>query len=219
MSSSVEKKRPTYWILIAGLKGAGKTTFLKHISEHFTLRDRQDMSLITPEEEAQVLAWLSKTGGSLDPYRATLSADELLFQRWMRRMLVGEIDIDNEFTVCFYEAPGSKEFSFLGTIITPETYLGAITLIDSTAHDTIRDTSRLAATFAAYAPEPYVFAANKQDHPDAMNAEDIRVLLQFLDGHLLPVVPCVATDRHSAQRVLIQLLELIRDSYDDGISW
>lgn len=213
------KSPQPYWIVIAGLPGAGKSTFLRHAAETITLRDRQDMSVITPEEQQDILQWLASSGSALDPERDFTTPEERRFRRWMRRITVGEIPIDARMTVYFYEAPGTREFDFMWNLITPETYLGAITVIDSTQHHTIRDASRLAATFAAYSPEPYVFAANKQDRAEALPVEDMRILLQYLDGHLLPVVPCDATDPHSVQKVLLRFLELIRDSYDDGIEW
>jgi len=209
----------TYWIVIAGLKEAGKSTFLTQAAETTSVRDSHDMSIITPEEQERVLDWLARTGGALDPDRSYYTEDELLFTRWARRVTIGEIDVDPKLKVFLYEAPSTREFDFLWEVMSPNTYLGCIVMIDSTQHTTIRDTSRLAATFASYSPEPYVFAANKQDLDNAMSAEDIRILLQFLDGHLLPVVPCVANDSMAVYQVLMALLELIRDSYDDGILW
>lgn len=209
----------TYWIIIAGLRGAGKSTFLKHASESITLRDSHDMSVITPEDEAAVLDWLASTGGALDPYRTEITAEEQQFMRWSRRVRVGEMPIDNQMRVCFYEAPGTREFDFLWRVITPETLLGSIVIVDSTDHPRIREASRLAAVFASYAPEPYVFAANKQDCDDALPPEDMRILMQFADGHMLPVLPCVAKERGSVTGVLLALLELVRDTYDDGIMW
>ncbi len=210
----------TYWIVVAGLRGAGKSAFVRHASEATTLRDSRDMSLITTEENDAVMDWLERTGGAINPDTAFQTEDEVRFARWTRRMTVGEIALDARTRVCFYEAPGTRDFSFLGNTIQPQNLLGTVIMIDSSQHATVRDASRIAATFAAYAPnEPYVFAANKQDQPEALPAEDIRILLQFLDGHLLPVVPCVATRPMDVQKVLLALLERIRDSYDDGIQW
>jgi len=212
-------KTETYWIVIAGLRGAGKSTFLKRAAEKTSIRDSQDMSVITPDDEKRVLDWLARTAGALDPERPFYTEEEILFTRWARRIVIGEIDVDARLKVCLYEAPGTREFDFLWEVMSPESYLGCIVIIDSTQHHTIRDVSRLAATFASYSSEPYVFAANKQDDENAMSAEDIRILLQYLDGHLLPVIPCVAHDPVAVHKVLLSLLELIRDSYDDGILW
>jgi len=210
----------TYWIIIAGLKGAGKSTFLRNVADFTTLHDERDMTIITPQQEADVLAWLERTGdGAFDPDRAYLTPEEHLFTRWVHRITVGEIVLDEQLSVCFYEAPGTGNFDFMWRFISPAVYLGAIIVIDSTNHTAIRDASRLAAAFASFAPEPYVFAANKQDEPEALPAEDIRILLQILDGHLQPVIPCVAEDAASVRGALLALLELLRDSCDDGIQW
>ena len=213
------KKTETYWIVIAGLRGSGKSTFLRNVAESISVRDRQDMSIITQDDQQRVMDWLARTGGALDPERPFYTEEEMLFTRWARRITIGEIKVEPNLTVCLYEAPGTREFDFLWQVMSPNNYLGCIVMIDSTQHHLIRDTSRLAATFASYADEPYVFAANKQDHANAMSAGDIRILLQFIDGHLLPVLPCTAHDHLSVQMVLLRLLELIRDDYDDGISW
>jgi uncharacterized protein len=211
--------RETYWVVIAGLPQSGKTTFMRQAADKMTARDRQDMSLITQAEHMQVLDWLNRTGGALDPDRINISDEERLFTRWARRVTVGEIDVDHNLRVYLYEAPGTREFDFLWHVMSPDTYMGAITIIDSTQHETIREASRLAATFAAYAQQPYIFAVNKQDQPDAMPPSDIEMLLHFLDGHTAPVVPCVAKDTWSVKRTIIRLLELIRDTYDDAIIW
>jgi signal recognition particle receptor subunit beta len=209
----------TYWVVIAGLQGSGKTTFLRHAADTITIRDQQDMSLITEADTERVLRWLERTGGTLAPHSLFQTEEEILFQRWSRRVTVGEIIVGPDLRAALYEAPGTRDFTFLWQIMTPETYLGTIMLIDSTAHDSIRDASRIASTFAAYAPEPYVFAANKQDRAAALPVDDIRTVLHFVEGHKAPVVPCTAHDVWSVKRTLIRLLELIRDTYDDGIQW
>ena len=207
----------TYWIVIVGLAGAGKTTFLQQASEFTTERDPHDMSEITPAQQSAAQAWLQRTGNT--PNAAHPVPDERQFQRWSRRVTVGGIRIDEHTQVCLYEAPVTHEFDFLWQVMTPEMYLGAVVVLDSTRHDTLREASRLAAAFASYAPEPYVFAANRHGDEYALPVQDLRILLQNLDGHLLPVVPCNVIDRASVQQVLLAFLELIRDNYDDGIAW
>jgi len=209
----------TYWIVVAGLHGAGKTTFIENAADYVTVRDRADMSLLTEQDEQHVLQWLGRTGGALDPDRAYFSEEERLFQRWARRVTIGEIIIEPDLRVCLYEAPGSRDFDFLWHAMSPETYLGCIVLFDSTSHRTIRDVSRIGAVFASYADSPYIFAGNKQDLPEALDIDATRDLLRFLDGHEAPVVPCTAHDLWSVKRTLIRLLELIRETYDDGIQW
>jgi len=213
------RSAPTlYWIVVAGLKKAGKTTFIQHAAERMTLRDRDDLSYITPEEHQRVLAWLANVGSALDPDRAYQTEEELLFERWARRISVGEIDVDPALRVCLYEA-NTRDLDFLSRQIPQDSYLGTIMLIDSTDHNSIRDVSRLAAALATYTPDPYLFAASKQDLPNALDPEDIRILIQFLDGHLQPVIPCNAQDPNTVRTVLLRFLELMRESFDDGIQW
>ena len=210
----------TYWIVIAGLRRSGKTTFLKGAADTITLRDNADMSIITPEQQQQVMDWLSRTGSALDPFRTEQSEDEQQFTRWARRVSVGEIHVGIDLQVCMYETPATRDFDFLWRVMTPDTYLGAVIVLDSTDHLAIRDASRLASAFATYAQDaPYIFAANKQDETRALSIADIRTLLTFLDKHRVPIVPCDAHDVWSVKRTLIRLLELIRETYDDGIEW
>lgn len=220
MSILSDSQIPTYWIVIAGLRGSGKSTFLKHAADTIALRDHKDMSIITEDEQARVMEWLAHSGGSLDPDYPLVSDDAQLFLRWTRRVTIGEIIVDPRLRVCLYEAPHTREFDFLWNVIRPETLLGSITVIDSTRHISIREASRVAAAIASYAPEePYIFAANKQDYESALSIEDICTLLEFLDGHPLSVYPCIATDSWSVKKVMIRLMELLRDDYDDGIKW
>ncbi|MEO0563970.1 MAG: hypothetical protein AAF125_17835 [Chloroflexota bacterium] len=210
----------TYWIVIAGLRRSGKTTFMQGAADAMTLRDNADMSVITPNQQQQVMDWLSQTGSALDPYRNEQSEDEQQFTRWARRVSVGEIHVGSDLNVCLYETPATRDFDFLWRVMTPDTYLGAVIVLDSTDHLAIRDASRLASAFATYAKDaPYIFAANKQDEQRALSIADIRTLLTFLDKHKVPIIPCNATDVWSVKRTLIRLLELIRETYDDGIEW
>jgi signal recognition particle receptor subunit beta len=59
-------------------------------------------------------------------------------------------------------------------------------------------------TFRAYAPTPYVVAANKQDMEDSWAIEDLRIALK-LDGRV-KMLPCVATKRDTVKNVLLELL-------------
>ena len=59
-------------------------------------------------------------------------------------------------------------------------------------------------TFRAYAPTPYVVAANKQDINDAWDMKDIRIALR-LDPKV-KLLPCVATNKESVKSALLELL-------------
>jgi len=90
--------------------------------------------------------------------------------------------------------------------------LGFIVMVDSTRPETFREARSILETFRAYAPTPYVVAANKQDRPDAWDLEDMRVALR-LDSKV-KLLPSVAVDRESVKSVLLELLYSILAEMD-----
>jgi signal recognition particle receptor subunit beta len=92
--------------------------------------------------------------------------------------------------------------------------LGFIVMVDSTRPETFREARSILETFRAYAPTPYVVAANKQDKEDAWELEDVRHALR-LDSHT-KLLPCVATDRTTVKDILLELLYGIIAEMDSG---
>jgi hypothetical protein len=82
--------------------------------------------------------------------------------------------------------------------------LGFIVMVDSTRPETFREARSILETFRAYAPTPYVVAANKQDKEDAWEIGDMRNVLR-LDPKV-KLLSCVATDKESVKTVLLELL-------------
>ena len=61
-------------------------------------------------------------------------------------------------------------------------------MVDSSRPETFREARNILETFRAYAPTPYVVAANKQDDKDAWEIDDIRIALRLSPQvKLLPV--------------------------------
>jgi signal recognition particle receptor subunit beta len=83
---------------------------------------------------------------------------------------------------------------------------GVIFMVDSADRESIpeaaREFSRVLSTFKGI---PTVVAANKQDIRGAMSPEELRFVLDVPSW--IPVIPCVATDRSMAWKVLGTLLE------------
>ncbi|RIK52782.1 MAG: GTP-binding protein, partial [Chloroflexi bacterium] len=75
-----------------------------------------------------------------------------------------------------------------------------------------REARSILETFRAYAPTPFVVAANKQDMDDAWDLEDMGHALR-LDKHT-KLLPCVATDKDSVKTVLLELLYGILSDMD-----
>lgn len=59
-----------------------------------------------------------------------------------------------------------------------------------------------------------MIAANKQDHEDAWQPDDLRIALK-IDG-AIKVLPCVANDKEAVKSVLLELLYSILDTMDQS---
>ncbi|HUV73183.1 MAG TPA: ADP-ribosylation factor-like protein, partial [Anaerolineae bacterium] len=93
-----------------------------------------------------------------------------------------------------------------------EGMLGFVVLVDSARPETFREAKTLVNRFRRYSPTPYVIAANKQDMEDAWPPEDMRIALRLSSD--TKVMSCVATDRESVRKVLLELLYSILESAD-----
>jgi hypothetical protein len=98
--------------------------------------------------------------------------------------------------------------------ILSEGMLGFIVMIDSTRPETFREARSILETFRAYAPTPYVVAANKQDLEDAWEIEDVRNALR-LDPNV-KLLPCVARDKESVKAILLELLYSILEEMESA---
>src|SRR5512134_279030 len=102
----------------------------------------------------------------------------------------GRITVDDDLVLYLFGTPGQRRFDFMWEILA-EGMLGFVVLVDSARPETFREARQILETFRAYAPTPYVVAANKQDHPDAWAAEDLRIALRI--DPAIKLLPCVAT--------------------------
>jgi small GTP-binding protein len=115
----------------------------------------------------------------------------------------GRITVDNDLILYLFGTPGQRRFDFMWEILS-EGMLGFVVMVDSSRPETFREAKSILETFRAYAPTPYVVAANKQDHPEAWAPGDMRIALR-LDPNV-KLLPCVATNRDSVKNVLLELL-------------
>src|SRR6266508_6691365 len=90
----------------------------------------------------------------------------------------GRITVDDDLVLYLFGTPGQKRFDFMGEILS-EGMLGFIVMVDSTRPETFREARSILETFRAYAPTPYVVAANKQDLGDAWQTDDLRIALRL----------------------------------------
>lgn len=165
----------TVKIVVTGPFNAGKTEFIRSVSE---------IDVVSTE-------------------RKISSAEEKVKESTTVAMDFGRITVDDNLVLYLFGTPGQKRFDFMWEILS-EGMLGFIVIIDSNRPETFREARRILETFKAYAPTPYVVAANKQDLEDAWSLEDMRVALR-LDGKV-KFLPCVASDTQSVKNVLLELL-------------
>src|SRR5210317_74711 len=158
----------TVKMVVTGPFNAGKTEFIQTVSE---------IDLVSTERK--ITAEAEKVKES-----TTVAMD------------FGRITVDDELVLYLFGTPGQKRFDFMWEILS-EGMLGFIVMIDSTRPETFREARSILETFRAYAPTPYVVAANKQDKKDSWDLEDMRHALR-LDPQV-KFLPCVATDRETVK--------------------
>jgi uncharacterized protein len=165
----------TVKMVITGPFNAGKTEFIQSVSE---------INVVSTEKKIS-------------------SAAEKVKESTTVAMDFGRITVDQDLVLYLFGTPGQKRFDFMWEILS-EGMLGFIVMVDSTRPETFREARSILETFRAYAPTPYVVAANKQDLPDAWDLEDIRLALRL--GAKVKLLPCVATKKETVKAVLLELL-------------
>jgi len=175
----------TVKIVVTGPFNAGKTEFIQSVSE---------IDVVSTEKKIT-------------------SQKERVKESTTVAMDFGRITVDEDLVLYLFGTPGQKRFDFMWEILS-EGMLGFIVIVDSNRPETFREARMILETFRAYAPTPYVVAANKQDLPDAWDLEDMRVALR-LDPSI-KFLPCVAVDKESVKSVLLELLYSILSEMEEG---
>jgi small GTP-binding protein len=165
----------TVKIVVTGPFNSGKTEFIRSVSE---------IDVVSTER---------KISSEMEKVKETTTV----------AMDFGRITVDEDLVLYLFGTPGQRRFDFMWEILS-EGMLGFIVMVDSTRPETFREARSILETFRAYAPTPYVVAANKQDRPDAWDLDDMRVALR-LDS-AIKLLPCVATRKESVKSVLLELL-------------
>lgn len=175
----------TVKMVITGPFSSGKTEFIRSISEIEVVSTEKGISEETAESQVK---------------DATTVA-----------MDFGRITVDDDLVLYLFGTPGQRRFDFMWEILA-EGMLGFVVMVDSSKPETFREAKSILETFRAYAPTPYVVAANKQDHPEAWDAEDLRIALRIEED--VKLLPCVAKDKESVKAVLLELLYSILEEME-----
>ncbi len=165
----------TVKMVVTGPFNAGKTEFIRSVSE---------IDVVSTERKISAEAERIKD-------TTTVAMD------------FGRITVDQDLVLYLFGTPGQKRFDFMWEILS-EGMLGFIVMVDSSRPETFREARGILETFRAYAPTPYVVAANKQDKNDAWDLEDMRIALR-LDPKV-KLLECIATDKENVKTVLLELL-------------
>ena len=174
----------TVKMVVTGPFNSGKTAFIKSVSE---------IDVVSTERKISAEAERIKE-------TTTVAMD------------FGRITVDDDLVLYLFGTPGQKRFDFMWEILS-EGMLGFIVMVDSARPETFREAKGILQTFRAYAPTPYVVAANKQDMSDAWEVDDLRIALK-MDPNV-KMLPCVAHDKESVKNVLLELLYSILEEMKD----
>ncbi len=175
----------TVKMVITGPFSSGKTEFIRSISE---------IEVVSTEREI--------TEGTMERSQKDATTVAMDF---------GRITVDDDLVLYLFGTPGQRRFDFMWEILA-EGMLGFVVMVDSAKPETFREAKSILETFRAYAPTPYVVAANKQDHPEAWETEDMRIALRIEEG--VKLLPCVAKDKESVKNVLLELLYSILEEME-----
>ncbi|HEX9018490.1 MAG TPA: ATP/GTP-binding protein [Anaerolineaceae bacterium] len=175
----------TVKMVVTGPFNAGKTEFIQSVSE---------INVVSTE-------------------RRISSEAEKVKETTTVAMDFGRITVDQDLVLYLFGTPGQKRFDFMWEILS-EGMLGFIVMVDSTRPETFREARSILETFRAYAPTPYVVAANKQDLADAWELDDIRLALRL--SPKVKLLPCVATKKETVKGVLLELLYSILAEMEAG---
>ncbi len=178
-------KTQTVKMVVTGPFSSGKTEFVQSISE---------IDVVSTE-------------------RAISSDEERIKEQTTVAMDFGRITVDDDLVLYLFGTPGQRRFNFMWEILS-QGMLGFVVLVDSSRPETFREAKSILETFRAYAPTPYVVAANKQDLPDAWSVDDLRVALRLDPG--VKMLPCIAPDSDSVKNVLLELLYSILEEMDEA---
>jgi len=174
----------SFKIVVTGPFSAGKTTFIKSISEIAIVSTERAISDSTRRVKAE-------TTVAMDFGRITISKDIVLY---------------------LFGTPGQERFDFMWQILS-EGMLGYILMLDASRPDTFTEGKRVLEFFATLSDAPYVVAATRIEGNDAAKAvEGIRNELN-VDGEV-QIIPCEGMEKEDVKKVLLGLLYDILKTLD-----
>src|SRR5512133_1919293 len=139
-------------VVVTGPFNAGKTTFIKSVSEITVLSTERQVSDTSGEGSGE-------TTVAMDFGRITVSDDVVLY---------------------LFGTPGQSRFSFMWETLS-EGMLGFVLLVDVLEAETFNDAREMITFFTNMSDVPFVVAANKVDASDTETIRRLRTDLQLED--------------------------------------
>ena len=170
-------------IVVTGSVGAGKTSFIRTISEI----DVVDTDKRATDEMAEIKA---NTTVALDFGRLTISPKQSLH---------------------LYGTPGQARFDFMWDILIQKAH-AYILLIDAHRPEHFRHNRKILQFFKKRVDIPYLIGITHSDCEGAWEASDIALSLGMVDEQP-PIVTVNATETASVRESLINVVELLTNCY------
>lgn len=167
-----------YKILVTGAFNAGKTEFVRTLS---------DIPIVSTEQK------ITDRSARVKP-ETTVAMD------YGQTRLNGDL-------LHLYGTPGQPRFDFMWNILAQGIH-AFVVVVDSADRASFPHAKRLIRNFRRKSKRPYIVLANKRDLDTALPIPRMKKALAVTDD--VSFVPCVASDKASAHRVLEELLTLLK---------
>ena len=142
------------------------------------------------------------SGEAISTEKKTYSKEEALVKKLTTTAMdYGKVKIE-DWELSVYGIPGQERFSFMWDVLSKRTD-AYIFLVDSSDPSRWNDTLKQMDSFLAKGEVPYVLCANKTDLPTARPIEEI---VEYFNGRVKRVIPCVAKRRESVILTVAVLL-------------
>lgn len=168
-----------YKIIVSGPFAAGKTTFIKTITE------------IAP------VSTEAKT---------TASNESVVKDTTTVAMDFGRITLDGENILHIFGTPGQFRFNYMWNILGKDA-LGIIVIVDASAKNTFEDAKDIINFFRVKMDVPILIALNHFNGKEETSKEEIRKLLNL--PKWISIVDFNAQSKESVKNTLLALLQLI----------
>ena len=207
-----------YVIEITGASTADRETFVTTFCKDYDFPEYYDVTL--PDGTKPTLEEFGRElknhpdNQNLEPEQVELMW-QLIFPRLPADINWGEIMIDANTRLVLRIPANNRRFDFLwGEEFEHATVIGHIVLFDSACPPEFREMRSIMETYRAYAPFPYLFAADFHNQPDAWPSDDLRLILDI--PAQIPIVPYETTNYDSVKNVVLALLHELLHALEDA---